>query len=160
MSCSPDSINDCADAAASSNLKTHVVAFDFNTNGPSLEPVAMAGGGKFYDFASHRDDISMRFAGLVADLKNEAHCHYDLPPNTDLGRVNLQVTYASDAGVKLDIVRQVKNRASCGNGAGWYYDRSDHPTRIIACDATCSKIQGASDGSVNITVGCGVPPPP
>jgi hypothetical protein len=55
---------------------------------------------------------------------------------------------------------RVKNRDACNGGQGWYYDSADHPTRIIACDASCTKIYGAPDANVTIKVGCPTLPPP
>jgi hypothetical protein len=158
--CAPNSISDCADAAGNSNTKTSVVAFDYGS-GPDLDPVAFRGGGRLYAIDSHRDDVSMRFADVVSDLKNERSCQYDLPQDPiDTNRVSLQIKFATDGGgSSTTIARQVKDRQSCGGSPGWYYDRPDHPTRIIACDSTCGKIHGPPEASVEINVSACAPPP-
>jgi hypothetical protein len=158
--CSPDTIADCADAAASSSTPTNVVAFDYV--GPSLATIATRGGGRLYEFDSRRDDIAMRFADLVQDLRSEPSCQFDVPSDTtDWDKVNLQITSSSDGGASTTLIsRQVQNREACAGGDGWYYDRPDHPTRIIACDAACAKIDGPPEATVTITVGCGSAPPP
>jgi len=157
--CGPSSVLDCANVAARSNTKTYVVAFDYV--GPSLEPIATRGGGKVVE--SRRDDVAGRLAQLVTDIKNEPHCHYEIPQDTDpsdLDKISLEIAFPNDAGASTRIIAdQVKNRSACNGGLGWYYDRMDHPTRIIACDATCGQIHGSREGKVVITVGCVAPPP-
>jgi hypothetical protein len=158
--CMPNNISDCADAAGSSNTKTHVVAFDYT--GSSLDSIAGRGGGRLYTVDHHRDNVSARFADIVSNLRNQPHCQYDLPSDTtDWNRVNLQINFPNDAGTgeTTRIVRQVKNRQACNGDQGWYYDDAAHPSRIIACDATCNTIHGPPEGKVETTVGCGAPPP-
>jgi hypothetical protein len=157
--CAPDTVFDCADTAGNSNTKTSVIAFDYS--GPALDPIAFRGGGRLYTFDSHRDDISARLTEVVSNLRNEPHCQYDFPQNTpDWNRVHLLIRFPNDAGsVTTRFPDQVKSRQACNGGQGWYYDRPDHPTRIIACDATCSTIHGPPEGNVEISVECAPPPP-
>jgi hypothetical protein len=164
--CAPSSIADCADVAAGSNFKSHVITFDYD--GPAIDPIAQRGGGKVFRIDSHRDDIARRFAGIVDEIRRDPHCEYDIPSGAvDPSKVTIEVNLSSpDAGVagvepsvKLQVF-PVKNRDACNNGAGWYYDRADHPTRIIVCDDTCRKIHGPTESSVTIKVGCTAAPPP
>ena len=107
----------------------------------------------------------MKFASVLENIRREPHCEYEVPSGSgiDFGKITLEVTLTADAGwgplMKLQVY-PVKNRDACGNGGGWYYDRSDRPTRIIACDDTCRKIHGATESSVVINVGCSAPRPP
>jgi hypothetical protein len=142
--CQPDTIADCSDVAADSNAKTYVVAFDYD--GSSLDPIATRGGGFLRQFDSRREDVALRFAELVRDIADEPHCEYDLPSGADTGPVSVLITTLSDAGsgspsTIIVAEQQVKNRQACNGARGWYYDRPDHPGRIVACDETCRKIR-------------------
>jgi hypothetical protein len=153
--CSPDTISDCADAAGASNIKTYVVAFDYS-NGPPLDPIARRGGGRSYDFDSRMDDISVRFTGLLDDLKSVPNCQYAVPADTtDWDKVNVIITMPIEGGSsesELPLLR-VPSRDACTDKA-WYYDDPGNPTRIIACDAVCNRIQGPPSASVKTKVGC------
>jgi hypothetical protein len=160
--CGPASVSDCAEVAASSNTRTYVVEYDYS--GPSLEPIAIRGGGKRFQFESRDRDIERRFAELVAELRDRPHCEYDLPSTSDfdLGRINVEFTVAAGAGSGVPTTLfQVDGREACNGGPGWYYDRPDRPTRIVMCEDTCRRIHGPTEASVNIKIGCPtVPPPP
>ncbi|MBW2457231.1 MAG: VWA domain-containing protein, partial [Deltaproteobacteria bacterium] len=43
---------------------------------------------------------------------------------------------------------------ACGPEGGWYYDDPTHPTQIILCEATCSAVQGLTEGKVTVVFGC------
>jgi hypothetical protein len=158
--CAPDTIFDCADVAASSNVKTWVVAFDYI--GSSLEPIAARGGGRQYTFDSHREDVAIRFAQVVEDVRRQPSCQYEVPfGQFDPDKVNVNITSPIDGGDTLTTpLFRVKNRDACNGGPGWYYDSFDHPTRIIVCDASCNKIHDAHDADVWIEQGCPTVPPP
>jgi hypothetical protein len=159
--CAPDMIFDCADVAGGSNIKTSVVAFDYN-GFPSLEPIANRGGGRHYTFDSHREDVAVRFSQLVEDLKRAPSCQYELPMGPlDRDKVNVEIALPFDGGGALITpLFRVKGRDACNGGPGWYYDSFDHPTRIIVCDASCSKIKDGPDADVVIKLGCPTTPPP
>jgi hypothetical protein len=158
--CSPDTIASCADVAGNSNTTTSVVQFNYQE--PSLDPIATRGGGKLYEVDSHRDDVAQRFAQVLDDLRREPHCHYDLPTgNLDWDKINVDITSQTAGGAVTTPLYRVKNRDACSGGLGWYYDRNEHPTRIVACSAACDKIHGTPDTNVIIKFGCpSVPPPP
>jgi hypothetical protein len=50
---------------------------------------------------------------------------------------------------------RVGSDADCANFQnGWYYDDPAVPTKIIACPSTCDTIKTATDGKIDILVGC------
>jgi hypothetical protein len=162
--CAPNSVFDCGEAAANSNIKTYVVAFNYD--GPSLDPIFTKGGGKLFQFDSRRgDDITVKFGDLVQELARDtsAGCEYEVPANTtDPDKINVSVTSGAEAGSPtptLTLLR-VKSRFSCNGQLGWFYDRSDRPTRIVTCDAACRNIRNTPDAKVSITVGCPTLPTP
>ena len=157
--CQPDTISVCADVAGSANTQTHVVAFDYF--GPSLDPVAQRGGGRLFVFDSRRQgqDVAMQFSDLVGAISAESHCEYEIPSGADTNRITIQITSpASGSGSMIFEPAQVKSREACNGGQGWYFDRSDRPTRIIACDETCLKIDRTPQATVQIKI-CAPPPP-
>jgi hypothetical protein len=156
--CAPNSVADCGDVAASSNIKTHVVALNYD--GPALDPIFMKGGGRFFQFDSRRDDIAVKFGELVQDLERDRDtgCQYEVPANTtDPDKINVSFTSGADAGITsppMFNISRVKNRFACNGQFGWFYDRTDRPTRIITCDAACKAIRNTPDVKVTISVGC------
>jgi hypothetical protein len=157
--CAPDTVDDVANVAAASNTRTFVVAFDYQ--GPSLDLVADKGGGRLFSIDPRAEDVALRFASLVQELRAEGHCDYEIPQGVDFGKVNVEITLPDDAGTATTFVSyQVKNRDACGASLGWYYDRSDRPTRIVACPAACRKIHGPPEATVVLKTGCPTLPPP
>jgi hypothetical protein len=149
--CPSDTIDDVASAAAASNTKTVVVTFDYDNNAPSLEPIATRGGGGLFSFDAKSEDVEPRFVSLVDQLRAERHCDYDLPQGAVTDRVKLEITLPSDGGSATTFSYPVKNRDDCSDSLGWYYDRADRPTRIVACPKACEKIQGPPEATVSIT---------
>ncbi len=90
-----------------------------------------------------------------------------MPPDiapADLPKVTLDLTQpAVDAGTLRETTThyaRLVSREQCGSApqGGWFYDRNDNPTRIVACDNLCKAIR--SPGVVvSIGGGCSAPPP-
>ena len=162
--CAPNSISDVADVAANSNIKTYVVALNYD--GPSLDPISMRGGGKLFQFDSRRgDDITVKFGDLVQELAHDTGtgCEYELPANTtDPDKINVSFTSGTDGGSPSPTtnILKIKSRFACNGQFGWFYDRADRPTRIVTCDAACKAIRSTPDAKVTITVGCPSIPTP
>jgi hypothetical protein len=58
-------------------------------------------------------------------------------------------------GNNVRTVPGVKDAGACDPASGgWYYDNEDAPTRILACDQTCSDFKAALEGQVNVVLGC------
>ena len=52
------------------------------------------------------------------------------------------------------IVAKVADEAACGAADGWFYDDPSAPSSVVACPATCERIEAASDIRVNLLFGC------
>lgn len=87
-------------------------------------------------------------------------CEWDIPEppegeSFDPTKVNVQLELD---GV-LEDVYFVENEAACGAGDGWYYYPDNvNPQTIRICPATCTRVQDASDASVDILFGCDTVP--
>jgi hypothetical protein len=158
--CDPDAIGDCATAAGSSSTRTYVIAFGASSPSQSLlDPIAASGGTKkaYLVTDTRRESVNQKLTDLFRQIISDAQktCEYELPETGsafDQGRVNLELSGSTP-------VYQVQNRKTCGQAAlGWYYDSSEHPTRIIACDPTCDAIRNGAQ--VRMKVGCPTEPAP
>lgn len=70
----------------------------------------------------------------------------------DPGLLNLQ--YLPDAGgVAVDLVN-VESQAACGAQDAWYYDNPQAPAQVLACPATCSKLEQNVTGKLDLKLGC------
>jgi hypothetical protein len=81
-------------------------------------------------------------------------CTLELPATPagqvlDYSRVNVVLTAPGGAGVA---VPRAKNKASCADNDGWYYDDESNPTGIELCPASCESAK--SGGSLQVALGC------
>lgn len=88
-------------------------------------------------------------------------CELEIPPppdgmELDPDAVNLELD--DGMGGILPIGR-VGSAADCPNVVdGWHYDDPTAPTMIVMCPQTCTKIQGAEDGAIDVAFGCATIP--
>ena len=69
----------------------------------------------------------------------------------DPAKVNVEY----HSGGTVDQIGFAKSLADCGpTKGGWYYDNPAAPTAVLACPATCQKIQADPAGEVNLSFGC------
>jgi hypothetical protein len=94
---------------------------------------------------------------LAAKVVNEVElaCDWEIPvaPTTetfDAGKTNVQVNLDG----ALEPIGKAADAASCGGQDGWHYDDETAPARVVACPATCTRIQAAQSATVDILFGC------
>ena len=69
----------------------------------------------------------------------------------DAGKVNVEYHHAG----MVENIGYAKSLADCSaTKGGWYYDNPTSPTAVLACPATCTKIQADSAGEVQLSFGC------
>lgn len=84
-------------------------------------------------------------------------CEWDVPvppegEDFDPTKVNVEFDDGMGGGFEIGYV---ESAAECPNVVdGWYYDNPAAPTKILACDQTCQKIQGVETAQINISLGC------
>jgi hypothetical protein len=66
--------------------------------------------------------------------------------------VNVQYT-PSTTGIAETILHR-DDAGACAGNEGWHYDPSDPPTRVIACPATCERLQADSSAKIDVLFGC------
>jgi len=128
----------------------------------NLDQIAKAGGTKqaFIVTTGNADDVQEQFVAALDSIRGSGiSCELQIPMptagTTDFGRVNVFFTEAD--GDSAEVLYYAGDEAGCESGKGdWYYGEDDdgHPTKIIACPATCARFQAASGGKVTIGVGC------
>jgi len=126
----------------------------------NLDQIATAGGTEqaFLVTTGSSTDVEQQFLDALDDIRAEGiACELQIPiPESgqpDFARVNVYFTETDTA----EVLYYATDAAGCDAGKGdWYYGRDDagHPTKIIACPATCARFQAATTGKVTIGVGC------
>jgi von Willebrand factor type A domain len=121
----------------------------------NLNQIAVGGGTKSAFVVSVGDPLKTQteLSAAIKTIKGSAlSCDYKIPnapdgKTFDKAKVNVQYTPLSGPAKVLDY------NPACTSGTGWRYDDAAHPTRVLACDATCNAIK--NDGSkVDIVFGC------
>lgn len=102
------------------------------------------------DFEPVFDDLAEQVMEVVT-----LACEWEIPPppsgeTFDRNATNVQVTL--DGAVEP--LSKAPTAADCGTRDGWRYDDDAAPKRVIACPATCSRIQAAHDARVDLLFGC------
>ena len=97
------------------------------------------------------------FDTLSMEVVQEAGiaCEWEIPDpmgmEIDFDKVN--VDYNDGMG-NDQAIPKVTDADACANLEAWYYDNEDMPTKIFACPALCTKIQGNLDAKVDVKFGC------
>jgi hypothetical protein len=83
-------------------------------------------------------------------------CAWEIPAppsgeSLDPARVNVEL---APPGERSIAVAKVADEAACGTADGWFYDDPSAPSSVVACPATCERIEAASDIRVNLLFGC------
>ncbi len=112
-------------------------------------------GGLFGDLCDQ--DFGPIFTELSTEVVDSAPlpCEFEIPEpmgeDIDFGKVNVQFDHD---GIE-EVFPKVQGPDECMNVPdGWYYDDEQNPTKIVLCDATCSKVQNEDDGEINVQFGC------
>jgi hypothetical protein len=84
-------------------------------------------------------------------------CEWKIPP-IPAGKVldpkKVNVRFTSGAGVQ-DVLFALGSAAECAAaGGGWYYDVPSAPTRVIACESSCTKVRADDQGMIEVLFEC------
>ena len=83
-------------------------------------------------------------------------CDWAIPPAApgvppfDKAKTNVQLTL--DGAVEQSL--KVADVSACGIVEGWHYDDEAAPIEVVACPATCTRIQAAARAQVLLLFGC------
>jgi hypothetical protein len=162
--CAPQdipSIASLATAASASGIRTYVIGVLSSDDltkgaGDNLDQISKAGNGEAAFLIDTKSDVESSFVAALAKIRGTAlACEYLVPTGmgVDYGKVNVVVT----RGGKKETLPYVGSKDKCDpTKGGWYYDTPPPgtPKKLLTCDATCKSLKSASDGKVDIEVGC------
>ncbi len=102
------------------------------------------------DFGALFDTLSMQ---VVQDAKIACEWVIPDPMGMDIDFNKVNVDYNDGMNPALPIPK-VDDMAACMDLQAWYYDDPMNPTKIFACPALCTKIQGNPMAQVDVKFGC------
>ena len=76
------------------------------------------------------------------------------PPGEVFDPSKVNVHFTSGAGAATDFLYVPSEKACDPKDGGWYYDDPQKPGAVLACPATCSKIQADASGTIAVQFGC------
>jgi hypothetical protein len=120
----------------------------------SLQEIAAGGGTKdaFIVDTISPQQIQQDFLAAINAIRRSAlACDYEIPPppaGQQLDRDQVNVVYKFGSGADT-----FAYNPSCSGGAGWRYDDSDAPKRIVLCDASCESVK-TNPGQMEVLFGC------
>lgn len=97
---------------------------------------------------------------IVENAGAEIVCEWEIPPAVDgqtfsTELVDVLRTTGTDAGISSQSLGRVTSIADCTAG-GWFFDDNYNPSRIIACESTCTAMQDDANGGIDVVFGCEV----
>ncbi|HVU04914.1 MAG TPA: hypothetical protein VHE30_24355 [Polyangiaceae bacterium] len=100
--------------------------------------------------------------GVVADAK-PVDCEWTIPPPPDGSTFNankVNVEFTPTSGV-VETIYGVANQGECQDPVGgWFFDDPNAPSKVIACPASCTKMQADQNARVDVVFGCDTKHPP
>lgn len=102
------------------------------------------------DFAPVFDEIAKKLVDVV-----QLSCDWAIPPAPSMEAFDANKTnVALNIDGKAESLLKSPTVAECGAREGWHYDDEAKPTRVVACPATCARIQAATTAEVSVLFGC------
>jgi hypothetical protein len=104
------------------------------------------------DFAPVFDDLADAVIGA-----SQLDCEWDIPappPGETLEPSLVNVQYTPSSTGVAETVFHLDGAASCGGAEGWHYDDEASPSRVIACPATCARLQADPNAKLDVLFGC------
>jgi hypothetical protein len=111
-------------------------------------------------------NVFNQLATKIVEGAQKLACQWTIPPppagqTFDPQKVNVEFTDRG-SGTK-ETIFYADNESLCDPTlGGWYFNDNANPTQVVACPASCTKIEGVTDGGVAVGFGCErkVLPPP
>lgn len=104
------------------------------------------------DFASVFDDLADAVIGA-----SRLSCEWTIPappPGQNLDPALVNVQYTPSGTGRAETVLHHDSIAACGGDEGWHYDNNAAPTKVIACPATCTRLQADESAKIDVLFGC------
>jgi hypothetical protein len=134
--------SECPDAAEIGRVYIDLVA---QTSG-------VAGDLCLQDFAPVFDALASAVIGASG-----LDCEWAIPAppmgqTLQVGLVNVQYT-PSTTGVAETVLHR-DDASACATNEGWHYDDNTAPTKVLACPATCDRLQADATAKIDVLFGC------
>jgi len=149
--------------AGTPSIPTYVIGVfapdDVATSQPEMDRLAMAGGTTRSFLLTSTPDLTQRLQQSLDQIRGAAiACEFSIPTPQmgaiDFNRVNVRHT---GAGGTEDLL-YVETADKCDPmRGGWYYDvppGRGTPSRILVCDASCSRFKMDATAKVDLLFGC------
>ncbi len=126
---------------------------------PNLDAIAEAGGTETAFLVDTGQNVEAEFLAALDSVRGtRLACEFAIPApaagkTLDYQQVNVRFT---DAGNQQTLPYWA-TADDCDDTGGWYYDvdpSQGTPSSILACPASCEAFQAATNGSVEIQLGC------
>ena len=148
-----DNVSAEAASGVAKGVSTYVIGVGDSL--ANLDRIADGGGTKKAILVSTSNPAQAKddFAKALQAVRGQAMCELGIPDpgngkTLDYATVNVDFTPQGGAEVLLAYDKD------CTSGSGWHYDDPTKPTKIRLCPSSCSAIQKASGGKVEVEVGC------
>ncbi|MDD9939364.1 MAG: VWA domain-containing protein [Myxococcales bacterium] len=126
----------------------------------NLDQLASAGGSDRAFIVDPGQDVAAQFLAALDEIRGGVlQCEYQLPEapadvTLDFGRVNVTLT---EPDMVSDLL-YVETPDNCDQAPmAWYYDvapQDGTPNAIRVCDQTCDTLMAATEGRIDIRLGC------
>jgi hypothetical protein len=153
-----NNINNIAKAGATGMPKVLTFVIGVGNSLGALNGIAAAGGTGQAFIVDTNGNANQQFLDALNQIRGAAlSCSYLIPTpeagTPDYSLVNVQ--YTPGGGGMPVIIPKVANKGACpAAGDAWYYDDNTNPTKILLCDATCTKLSMDANGQIDILLGC------
>ena len=147
-----------ASAYGSHGALTFAIGLE-GSNESLMNAIAAAGGtGQGY-YIGPNADVQTELVAALDEIRDATlACEYQVPSDVNgepLEPTHVNVLYTPQGSSTSVTIGQVAGHESCtADKGGWYYDNAAAPTKIIFCASTCTEIQAASGGKVELVFGC------
>lgn len=126
----------------------------------NLDAWASAGGTSSAFIVDPQQDVSAQFLEALEKIRGSVlACEYNIPPSPKGGALDfnaVNVALVNDQQ-SLDF-KYVGDPSRCNlTTSGWYYDvdpKNGTPTKISVCEQACHMLQAATNGRVEVRLGC------
>lgn len=111
-------------------------------------------------------DFGPVFANVAQEIIIQATiaCTYDIPdpPNGYVfDHQSTEVYFYANPGAPAEVIPQVAHAGACNPlTGGWYLDDPQSPTQILLCPATCTVVEAATEGRIEVEFICDPSNPP
>ena len=123
----------------------------------SLNQIAQAGSSADAILVDSSKDTQNAFLQALATVRKRAlSCSFEIKAPADGALDYNQVNVAFTTNGQSETFYRVGDKSECiaSPTNAWYYDDPVKPTTIVLCEDTCTRVQAANAGKVDLQFGC------